>query len=97
MLRYGVDAETFASLKNLAKNLPESNIKVLIPGLTSAESMTLTSRLLRRLAPELGVSFSHENVIDQVDFPMVEPQLKQPSHPSPEEEEATQLAENGAN
>src|SRR5450759_1660013 len=50
MLRYGVDATSIMSLKELADDLPASNIQPHIAGLTSVEAVVLTSRLLQELA-----------------------------------------------
>lgn len=77
MLRYGVDATSIMSLKELADDLPASNIQPHIAGLTSVEAVVLTSRLLQELANNLGILFNHEDVIGIANLPVVEPAKKQ--------------------
>ena len=92
MAQYGVTAEDFEQLSQAASLLPESYISVTMPTLNDVESATLMSRLLRRLAPEIGVIFEHPDVIEQVDFPIHEP----PHQIEREAEESEQYARGSA-
>lgn len=88
MSQYGVNADEFEQLSHAANQLPVSNIAVLMPTLSEVESATLMSRLLRRLAPEVGAVFEHPDVIEQANFAIAEP----PHHFEREAEETEQYA-----
>ena len=69
----GLPVDQFDLLSELAANLPETNIAAVINGLNETESATLVSSLLRRLAPTLGVKYTHTDVLGQLGFPLREP------------------------
>jgi hypothetical protein len=73
LIQNGIPEDQFQRLSSLAEELPESNIAAEIGGLDETEAATLLSRLLRQLAPAIGVSFDHPDVLSQLGFPVSEP------------------------
>lgn len=73
LIQNGIPEDQFQRLSSLAEELPESNIAAEIGGLDETEAATLLSRLLRKLAPAIGVSFDHPDVLSQLGFPVSEP------------------------
>ena len=72
----GIEQSEIKSLSELAAALPPSNIGIHIPELSEKESAILVSRLLRRIAEVIGVTFNHKDTIGQANFPIVEPVRK---------------------
>ena len=67
MHKYGVDID---EIRAAAELLPPSSISARIDGLDPQASLVLLSRLLRQVAPIVGVDFEHKDVIGLANFPV---------------------------
>ncbi len=76
--QYGVDEELLEELRSaaagLSPELTDGSLSRLakIDGLTDTESQVLASRILWKIAPILGVTFTHPNVLDMAGYPQLE-------------------------
>ena len=69
----GLDSAAIAELSAIAEKLPEANIAAAVNGLDETETATLVSHLLQHIAPDLGVTFQHEDLISSLGFPIYQP------------------------
>lgn len=70
----GLDASAISELVALAEELPSSNISAAVAGLTETETAALLSHLFRTISTDLGVEFTHIDVLRTLGFPVIEPQ-----------------------
>lgn len=76
--QYGVEEDLIEELRSAAAGLPpeltDGSLAGLakIDGLTDTESQVLASRILWKIAPILGVTFTHPNVLDLAGYPQLE-------------------------
>ena len=70
----GLDASAVNELVTLAGALPSSRISASVAGLTETETASLLSYVFRTIAPDLGVEFTHVDVLGTLGFPVIEPE-----------------------
>ena len=76
----GLDPVGIEKIRLAASTLPDSFISIKMEGMESEKSLTLMSRILRKLSVKLNINYSHPDVINQSNLPVEDAPRKSYHH-----------------